>query len=120
MRIYRHPSPIGALRLDGLLDEPDPGAVARMEAFDELPTSLRRRLDDCDFDFNPLVVAEAVGIDGPSRTLAKVEHSVHINRRQFIQERQRALEWARDKFRIGPRPKGEPPPGGWTVHNFPG
>lgn len=116
----KHQSAKIELQLLGLLDEPDAGASRRMEAFDRLPAKLRRELDEGPFDFNAIKVLEGVEFEGASSTEWKIKRSVQINLRDFVRERRAALEWARDAFRNGPRPKHEPSPGGWTVHNFPG
>lgn len=108
------------LQLTGLWDEPDRGAATRMATFDALPTPLRQFLVDCPFDFSA-VKADCCARDyGVAGTLNILRGSVTGERRRWASERQAALEWARDAFRLGPRPKHEPLPGGWTVHNFPG
>lgn len=95
-------------------------AIERMTPYDEFPPSLRRLLSESPFDFNPARVVRDIEMYGLDRTVAKIHKSILINRRDFDRQRQQALEWARDRFRIGPRPKNEAPPGGWTVHNFNG
>ena len=121
MTLRRHPpAPAVELRLTGLLTEPDPSAANRMAAFDALPAPVRRFLDNCPFDFQSLKARDVVARDGAVYCIQMMAASVGPERRRWERDRDAALRWARDAFRIGPRPKHEPPPEGWSVHNFPG
>lgn len=113
-------SPPAELRLTGLYATPDPEAATQMAAFDALPSQIRYFLVDCPFDFRATKARGMVKRGGARYTLGAMRASVIGDRRRWAIERQQALEWARDSFRIGPRPRHEPPPGGWTVHNFTG
>jgi len=108
------------LHLTGLLTEPDPAAAERMKVFDELPEPVRQFLDECPFDFNAGKAARCVRDHGVRGTLSIMRGSVVGETRRWVRDRDAALAWARDAFRVGPRPKNEPPPEGWTVHNFTG
>ncbi len=114
------PPPSVELPLAGLLTEPDPSAAHRMEAFDALPAPVRRFLDDCPFDFQSLKARDVVAREGTGACMAALRGSVGPERRRWVRDRDAALAWARDAFRVGPRPRHEPPPEGWSVHNFPG
>jgi hypothetical protein len=114
------PPPAVELRLTGFLTEPDPSAANRMAAFDALSLGLRRELEECPFDFNAHQALAAVRDRGGLATLRLIRVSVARERQLWVRDRDAALVWARDAFRNGPRPKHEPPPGGWSVHNFPG
>ena len=65
------PSPV--IFLDGLEDAPDAGAAKRMQAFDDLHPDVRRALDTCAFDFNPL---QARGL--PATVLTKIRNSEQV------------------------------------------
>lgn len=99
---------------------PDPRAAARMAAFDALPAPVRVFLVDCPFDFSALLARRVVDEHGTAGALSIMRMSVAKESRRYAVERQHALDWAREAFCLGPRPKHVPPPGGWTVHNFPG
>ncbi len=114
------PPPSVELPLAGLLTEPDPSAANRMAAFDALPAPIRRFLDDCPFDFQSLKARDVVAREGTGACMAALRGSVGPERRRWVRDRDAALAWARDAFRVGPRPRHEPPPEGWSVHNFPG
>lgn len=96
---------------------PDPGRAELMAVFDALPKEVRCFLDECPFQFNVVKASRLVHERGTAYTLAVMQSSVIRERRRWEVERQQALEWAREAFRVGPRPKHVPPPGG-TVHNF--
>jgi hypothetical protein len=91
-----------------------------MAAHDALSLGLRRELEECPFDFNAPKALAAVREQGGLATLRLIRASVAQERRRWARDRAAALAWARDAFRNGPRPKHEPPPEGWSVHNFPG
>lgn len=118
--IRRSTIPSIELQLTGLHAFPDPEATTQMAAFDALPSQVRYFLVDCPFDFRATKARDMVQREGARYTLGAMRASVASERRRWAIERQQALEWARDAFRIGPRPRHDPPPGGWTVHNFPG
>lgn len=110
--------PTAKLRLTGLEAAPDPGRAELMAVFDALPKEVRRFLEECPFQFNAVQAQRLIRERGTSYALAAMRASVTGERRRWAIERQTALEWAREAFRLGPRPKYVPPPGGWTVHNF--
>lgn len=111
MRYRRSPALPIALRLTGL-STPDAGAADRMAAFDALSPSFRRELAECPFDFNAPKALAAVRDRGAGETLRLVRVSIINERRIWARDRAAALAWARNVFRIGPRPKHEPPPEG--------
>lgn len=100
IRVRRHrPTAIGNLRLDGLT-EPDAAAARRMEAFDELPGSIKRQLVWSSFDFPALKIKQYVEMNGISATVEQVKRSTVAESRRFAIDRQRALDWAREHFQI--------------------
>jgi hypothetical protein len=119
-RALRHLPPRTELVLTGLLTEPDEQAAARMAIFDALPAPVRLFLEECPFDFRATQARDVVSRRGVAGCLGAMSGSVAGERQRYARERDLALRWARDTFRNGPRPKREPPPEGWSVHNFPG
>ncbi len=103
MRVRRHLPPPIEVRLNGLLTEPDLAAANRMKAFDELPKALRQFLEECPFDFNTIKAAQCVRDYGTRGTLSIMRGSVASEMRRWVKERDSALLWVRDKFRIGKR-----------------